>query len=101
MNSFRRRQDSYRWHWSERCSNYPTEIDVLIDRTEPEYGVFCKECEEKEKRTAMSAFRRRQDSYRWHWSERCSNYPTEIDVLINHAEPEYGIFCEECGQNNH
>ena len=48
MEKFCRRQDSDRWHWSPSCSNYPTENDVMKCVTEPEYGIFCEECEEKE-----------------------------------------------------
>ena len=48
------------------------------------------------RRMTMAAFRRRQNSDRWHWSEGCSNYPTEKDVIITHTLPEYGSLCEEC-----
>jgi len=48
MTEFRRRQNSDRWHWSKECSNYPTEQDVIISHTKPEYGLLCEECEEKE-----------------------------------------------------
>ena len=49
MEKFCRRQDSDRWHWSRSCSNYPTENDVMKCRAkEPEYGILCEECEEKE-----------------------------------------------------
>jgi hypothetical protein len=44
----------------------------------------------------MTEFHRRQNSERWHWSKGCSHYPTEKDVIISHAKPEYGFFCEEC-----
>ena len=39
----------------------------------------------------MATLRRRQNSERWHWSEDCSNFPTEKDVIIIHEQPEYGI----------
>jgi ssDNA-binding Zn-finger/Zn-ribbon topoisomerase 1 len=48
MTEFHRRQNSDRWHWSKGCSNYPTEEDVIISHTIPDYGFLCKECEEKE-----------------------------------------------------
>lgn len=48
MTEFRRRQNSERWHWSKGCSNYPTEKDVIISHTKPEYGFLCEECKEKE-----------------------------------------------------
>jgi hypothetical protein len=48
MADFRRRQNSDRWHWSKDCSNYPTEKDVIITHTIPEYGSLCEECKEKE-----------------------------------------------------
>jgi hypothetical protein len=44
----------------------------------------------------MTAFRRRQNSDRWHWSKECSNYPTEKDTIITHTLPGYGSLCEEC-----
>ena len=44
----------------------------------------------------MAEFRRRQNSDRWHWSKKCSNYPTEEDVIIKHSVPDYGSLCEEC-----
>lgn len=27
---------------------------------------------------------------------KCSNYPTEKDVIISHEVPPYGALCEEC-----
>ena len=48
MTEFRRRQSSDRWHWSKGCSNYPTEQDVIISHSKPEYGSLCEECEQKE-----------------------------------------------------
>ena len=48
MTEFRRRQSSDRWHWSKGCSNYPTEKDVIVRHTRPEYGSLCEECEQKE-----------------------------------------------------
>ena len=48
MREFRRMQNSDRWHWSKSCSNYPTERDVIISHTKPEYGCLCEECEENE-----------------------------------------------------
>ncbi len=48
MAEFRRRQNSERWHWSKDCENYPTEQDVIISHTEPEYGILCDECKNKE-----------------------------------------------------
>jgi hypothetical protein len=48
MKEFRRRQYSERWHWSKNCTNYPTEKDVIISHTEPDYGFLCDECKEKE-----------------------------------------------------
>ena len=48
MKEFCRRQNSDRWHWSRDCSNYPTEPDVIISHTLPEYGTLCAECIEKE-----------------------------------------------------
>jgi hypothetical protein len=48
MVEFRRRQESDRWHWSKKCSDYPTERDVISKQTEPEYGSLCEECQEKE-----------------------------------------------------
>lgn len=44
----------------------------------------------------MVDFRRRQDSDRWHWCKKCSDYPTEEDVIIEHAKPDAGSLCEEC-----
>jgi len=54
METFRRRQDSDRWHWSPCCSNYLTENDVLKSRTTPEHGILCEECQEKEPLTEPS-----------------------------------------------
>ena len=48
MVDFRRRQDSDRWHWSKKCSDYPTEKDVIISHTKPEAGTLCEECQEKD-----------------------------------------------------
>lgn len=48
MTEFHRRQNSDRWHWNKGCSNYPTEKDVIISHTKPEYGFLCEECKEKE-----------------------------------------------------
>ena len=48
MTEFRRRQTSERWHWSKDCANYPTEQDVIISHTDPEYGFLCDECKDKE-----------------------------------------------------
>lgn len=48
MTEFRRRQNSDRWHWSKKCSNYPVEKDVIISHAKPGYGSLCKECQEKE-----------------------------------------------------
>jgi len=48
MEKFCRRQDSDRWHWFFIYENYPTENDVMKCETEPEYGILCEECEEKE-----------------------------------------------------
>jgi hypothetical protein len=48
MVEFRRRQESDQWHWSKKCSNYPTERDVISKKTVPEYGSLCKECQKKE-----------------------------------------------------
>ena len=44
----------------------------------------------------MVDYLRRQDSYRWHWSKDCPDFPEEDDVLIYHLEPEYGALCEVC-----
>lgn len=44
----------------------------------------------------MVEFRRRQESDRWHWSKKCSYYPSEKDVISKHETPEYGSLCEEC-----
>lgn len=48
MVEFRRRQESDRWHWSKQCSDYPTEKDIISKHIEPEYGILCEECQEKE-----------------------------------------------------
>jgi hypothetical protein len=48
MVDFRRRQDTDRWHWCKNCSDYPTEQDVIISQTKPEYGSLCEQCQEKE-----------------------------------------------------
>ena len=48
MTEFHRWQYSDRWHWSKECSDYPTEGDVIISHTIPDYGFLCEECEEKE-----------------------------------------------------
>jgi len=48
MAEFRRRQNSQRWHWCKTCTNYPSEEDVIISHTAPDYGVLCEECQEKE-----------------------------------------------------
>ena len=48
MSEFHRRQNSDRWHWSKGCSDYPTEKNVIISHTKPEYGFMCDECKEKE-----------------------------------------------------
>ena len=44
----------------------------------------------------MEAFRKRQNSERWHWSKDCPNYPTENDVFKSGTKPDIGVFCEEC-----
>jgi len=59
-------------------------------------GRLLREIIGKERRIAMVDFRRRQDSDRWHWSKKCSDYPTEKDVIISHTKPEAGTLCEEC-----
>jgi len=46
----------------------------------------------------MEEFRRRQNSDRWHWSKKCSNYPTEEDVIISHTlrcEPMSEVSAEQ------
>ena len=48
MVDYLRRQDSERWHWSKDCPDFPEEIDVLIYHIEPDYGLLCEVCEEKE-----------------------------------------------------
>jgi hypothetical protein len=61
MTEFRRRQNSERWHWSKDCENYPTQQDVIISHTEPEYGFLCDECKNKEplKKTSQKATARK------------------------------------------
>ncbi len=48
MADFRRRQNSQRWHWCEACPDYPTEKDVIISHSKPDYGTLCEECQRRE-----------------------------------------------------
>jgi hypothetical protein len=90
--TFRRKWGTALWHWSERCSAWPTAEEGEERERLPARAPQCAECQRK---TAVR-YRRAWNTETWHWCESCSFWPRSTEADQSLVMPRSGEFCTEC-----